>query len=418
MAANAESPGGAEAGANTGADADIRAELARVIDTMPLVDHHAHSLLRPPLAEHDLLDALTQAEHATDRTAIFDSQLGFALRRFCAPTLGLTPYANAADYLAARERLGFDEATRRLLRASGIRAYLVDDGHAPERLISDAQLAELAGHGDDGSPVVRIHRIVRLETLAESVMADAASGADFVERLPVALESAAASAVGFKTVAAYRCGLALDPAKPARAELAEAADAWHAASRRGGGASVRLEDPVIIRHLAWWALEHGDNGGPAVLQVHVGFGDPDLRLDRADPFRLQPFIAATQATGGRIALLHCHPYLREAGMLAHLYPHVYLDAGLALAHVGANADILVRESLDLAPFAKVLFSTDAWGVPERVLLGAAVWRDATTRVLAGYVAEHGWPVDEAIRVAELIAWRNADALYGRGFLER
>ena len=145
---------------------------------------------------------------------------------------------------------------------------------------------------------------------------------------------------------------------------------------------------------------------------------PDLRLDRADPFLLQPFLAATQGTGGRIALLHCHPYLREAGMLAHLYPHVYLDAGLALAHVGANADTLVRESLDLAPFSKVLFSTDAWGVPERVLLGAAVWREAAERVLGSYVASHAWPVDEAIRVAELMAWRNADALYGRAFLER
>lgn len=406
------------------------AELAHAIDAMPLVDHHAHSLLRPPLAERDLLDALTQAEHATDRTAIFDSQLGFALRRFCAPALGLPPFADAADYLAARERLGFDEATRRLLRASGIRTYLIDDGHAPERLLSDAQLAELASSnvgddddgsdGSDGSDVsdVRVHRIVRLETLAESVMADAASGADFLERLPVALEAAAASAVGFKTVAAYRCGLALDPAKPTPAELAEAAQAWFTASRRGGGASVRLEDPVIIRHLAWWALEHGDRGGPAVLQVHVGFGDPDLRLDRADPFLLQPFLAATQGTGGRIALLHCHPFLREASMLTHLYPHVYLDAGLALAHLGANADTLVRESLDLAPFARVLFSTDAWGVPERVLLGAAVWREATTRVLASYVAEHGWPVDEAVRVAELMAWRNAEALYGRAFLER
>ena len=394
------------------------AELAHAIDAMPLVDHHAHSLLRPPLAERDLLDALTQAEHATDRAAIFDSQLGFALRRFCAPALGLPPFADAADYLAARERLGFDEATRRLLRASGIRAYLVDDGHAPERLLSDAQLAELASSAGEGDGDVRVHRIVRLETLAESVMADAASGADFLERLPVALETAAASAVGFKTVTAYRGGLALDPAKPTPAELSEAAQAWFTASRRGGGASVRLEDPVIIRHLAWWALERGAAGGPAVLQVHVGFGDPDLRLDRADPFLLQPFIAATQATGGRIALLHCHPYLREAGMLAHLYPHVYLDAGLALAHVGANADTLVRESLDLAPFSRVLFSTDAWGVPERVLLGAAVWRDATTRVLASYVADHGWPVDEAIRVAELMAWRNADALYGRAFLAR
>ena len=378
------------------------AELAHAIDAMPLVDHHAHGMLRDPLAEADLLDALTQAEHA-DTAAVFDSQVGFAIRRICAPVLGLPAFADAARYLAARSELGFDEATGGLLRASGIRASLIDDGYRPELLLSDERLTELSG--------ARTHRIARLETLAEHVMTDATSGADFVDRLAVALEDAARDAVGFKTVAAYRTGLALDPAKPSAAELAEPAEAWFAASRRAGGASARLDDPTIIRHLVWWALERG-----AVLQVHVGFGDPDLRLDRADPFLLQPFLAATQHTGGRIALLHCYPFIREAGMLAHLYPHVFLDAGLAIGHVGANADTLVREALDLAPFTRVLFSSDAWGVPERVLLGARLWREATTRVLADYVTRDGWPVDEAIRVAELMAWRNAESLYGRTFI--
>jgi hypothetical protein len=46
------------------------------------------------------------------------------------------------------------------------------------------------------------------------------------------------------------------------------------------------------------------------------------------------------------------------------------------------------------------------------------WRDAATRVLSTYVTRHGWPVDEAIRVAELMAWRNAEALYRRRFIER
>lgn len=403
--------------------ADARRHLAEAIDAVPLVDHHAHGLLREPLDEQDLLDALTQAEHA-DRAALFDSQVGFALRRHCAPALGLPAFADAADYLTRRAELGFDEATRRLLGASGIRTYLIDDGHEPERLLPDDRMMQLAGPG------ARSHRIVRLETLAETVMADASSGAEFVDRLAVALTAAAEVAVGFKTVAAYRCGLALAPSRPTTAELTDAADAWFTASRRrsvasarAGGrspdgadhaaASARLDDPTIIAHLAWWALERG-----AVLQVHVGFGDPDLRLERADPFLLQPFIAATQPTGGRIALLHCYPFIREAGLLAHLYPHVHVDAGLAIGHVGANADTLVRATLDLAPFSKVLFSSDAWGVPERVLLGARLWRDATTRVLAEYITAHGWPVDEAIRVAELMAWRNAEALYGRTFIER
>lgn len=404
--------------------ADARRQLADAIHAMPLVDHHVHGLLRDPLDEQDLLDALVQAGHG-DRTAVFDSQVGFAIRRICAPELGLPAFADAADYLAARVDLGFDEATHRLLGASGIRTFLIDDGHAPERLLPDDRMMQLAGPG------ARSHRIVRLETLAEQVMADAASGADFVDRLAAAFTAAAGVAVGFKTVAAYRSGLALAPSRPTSAELADAADRWFTASRRDPvasatagdrppavsdrdpAASARLDDPTIIAHLAWWALERG-----AVLQVHVGFGDPDLRLDRADPFLLQPFIAATQHTGGRLALLHCYPFLREAGMLAHLYPHVHLDAGLAIGHVGANAEVLVRETLDLAPFTRVLFSSDAWGVPERVLLGARLWREATTRVLSEYVTAHGWPVDEAIRVAELMAWRNAETLYGRTLIER
>jgi predicted TIM-barrel fold metal-dependent hydrolase len=378
---------------------NVHARLAAAIDELPLVDHHAHGLLPDPLADADLLDALTQADRAVDADTVFDSQLGFALRRHCAPVLGLAPFADGADYLAARRELGFEESTRRLLRAAGIRAVLVDDGHAPERLMPDERMARLAD--------ARTYRVARLETVAEHAMADAASGRDFVGRLEAALDVASRDAIAFKTVAAHRGGLALRPAAPAPTEVAAAADAWFAASARTGS-PPRLEDPTILAHLAWWAMRRG-----AVLQVHVGFGDADVRLDRAHPSLLQPFLAATRHTGGRVALLHCHPFTREAGMLAHVHPHVFLDAGLAIPFVGANADVLVRETLDTAPFSRVLFSSDAWGVPERVHLGARLWRDAAARVLSEYVSRGEWRIDDAVRIAERIASRNAEALYGR-----
>jgi predicted TIM-barrel fold metal-dependent hydrolase len=100
-------------------------------------------------------------------------------------------------------------------------------------------------------------------------------------------------------------------------------------------------------------------------------------------------------------------------MLAHVHPHVFLDAGLAIPFVGANADVLVRETLDTAPFSRVLFSSDAWGVPERVHLGARLWRDAAARVLSEYVSRGEWRIDDAVRIAERIASGNAEALYGR-----
>ncbi|GAA2036110.1 amidohydrolase family protein [Agromyces tropicus] len=389
--------------------------LGAAIDRMPLVDHHVHGLLPDP-SDDEVLAALTQSDRPT-AADVFDSQQGFALRRHCAPLLGLDPFADPDDYLAARRALGADEVARRLLGAAGIRAYLVDDGFRPDLLMPDERMSRLAD-----APTFRI---ARLETIAERAMSEADSGVDFVERLGTALESAAVDAVGYKTVAAHRCGLGLDPARPTARDVLAASVAWHAevrAGRRlsprdhGDGAAAasahpRLVDPTIIRHLIWWALERG-----AVLQVHAGFGDADLVLEQANPARMQPLVAATAGTGGRIAFLHSYPYVREAGWLAHVFPHVFLDVGLAVGFLGANAETVVRQSLDLAPFGRVLFSTDAWGVPERVLLGARLWRDAAARVLGGDVDDHGWPEAEALRVAEGIAWRNAEELYGRAFV--
>ncbi|GAB3600294.1 amidohydrolase family protein [Microbacterium tumbae] len=376
-------------------------ELAAAIDALPLVDHHVHSVLRAPLAEADLLGALTEADHPIGRQGTFDTQIGFAVRRYCAPLLGLEPFATADDYLRERESLGFEEATRRLLQDSGITTYLIDGGFNPEALLPVERMMELAGGA-------RAEAIIRLETTAEAVMAASSSGADFLERLHPALEMAGEGAVGWKTVAAYRTGLDLEAAKPTDAEVAAAADAWFALGEPGRPA--RLADAVIVRHLVWWALERGD-----VLQVHAGFGNTNLRLETANPAVMQPLVAATQRTGGRIVFLHCYPYLREAGFLAQIYPHVFLDAGLSINYLGANADSVVRETLDLAPFGKVLFSSDAWGLPELVQLGARLWRDATARVLSDYMTVHGWPLAEAVRVGELVAWRNAETLYGRAF---
>ncbi|WP_127817737.1 amidohydrolase family protein [Microbacterium sp. CPCC 204701] len=376
-------------------------DLAAALKAMPLVDHHVHSVLKDPMAEAQLLDALTEADHPIDRQTTFDTQVGFAIRRYCAPVLGLAPFATPDEYLARREELGFEEVTRLLLSDAGIGTYLIDGGYNPQALLPVERMMELAGGA-------RAEAIIRLETTAEAVMAASSSGADFVARLYPALEAAAVGAVGWKTVAAYRTGLDLDPAKPTDAELAEAVEAWFAAG--SPGAPARLVDRAIVRHLIWWALERGD-----VVQVHAGFGNTNLHLPTANPAVMQRFVAATQHTGGRIVFLHCYPFLREAGYLAQVYPHVYLDAGLTINYLGANADAAVRETLDLAPFTKVLFSSDAWGAPELVQLGARLWRDATARVLSDYMSVHRWPLAEAIRVAELVAWRNAEALYRRAF---
>ena len=74
-------------------------------------------------------------------------------------------------------------------------------------------------------------------------------------------------------------------------------------------------------------------------------------------------------------LLHCYPYHREAGYLAHCFEHVYADVGLAINYTGAQATQVIAESLELAPFHKALFSSDAWGAAELYSLGSILFRD-------------------------------------------
>ncbi|MEV5937681.1 amidohydrolase family protein [Streptomyces sp. NPDC051994] len=358
----------------------------------PLVDHHCHGVLRSDPDDALFASFLTESDApAAPGTSFFDTQLGFAVRRWCPPLLGLEPHCPPERYLARRRELGAREANRLLLSASGITAFLVDTG-LPGDLTSPAELAELSG--------ATAREIVRLELLAETIAAEAPDPDQFLVALADALGAAARTAAGFKSVAGYRHGLDLAPEPPGPAELRAATAAWLAA---GAG---RLTDPVLLRHLLWSAAATG-----LPLQLHTGFGDPDLRLHRCDPLLLTDFIRAVRPTGCRLVLLHGYPYHRGAGYLAQVYPHVYADVGLSLSHTGARAGAVLAEFLELAPFGKLLFSTDAYGLAELYVVGARLYQDALDRLLNGWTASGSWSVEDAGRVARLVSAENAERLY-------
>ena len=215
------------------------------------------------------------------------------------------------------------------------------------------------------------------------------------------------SAVGFKTVAAYRGGLALDPARPGPAEVTAAAGQW--LREVEGRAPARLEDQVLIRHGIWAAL---DTGLP--LQFHAGFGDTDSRLAQSDPALLHDFLLASQPAGTPVMLLHCYPYHRQAGTMANLFPHVYMDVGVALNHVGARSVAVLAEALELTPFHKMLYSSDAFGLPELHYLGAVGFRRDIAAVTGAWVADGLWSAADAGRVADMIGAGNARRVYQLG----
>ena len=368
-----------------------------IAEPLPLIDHHVHGVAAGALDGPGVETLLSESPApAPPGTSAWDSQLGFAVRRWCAPVLDLEPFVPAERYLQRRAELGPAEVDRRLLQAAAVEAWLVDSGWQTDQVLTPGQLAEASG-----APA---HEIVRLEAVAEQVARGAPDAARYASAFAGALESATRDAVGLKSIVAYRYGLDFDPARPGAAEVQAAAGRWLRAL--DSDPTARLDDPVLLRHAIWTGVDLG-----LPLQFHVGFGDPDVRLHRADPSLLHDFLLATQATGTPIMLLHCYPYHRQAGYLAHVFPHVYMDVGEALNHVGARSPAVLAEALELTPFHKMLYSSDAFGLPELHYLGATGFRRDLARVTGAFVADGAWSAADADRAGYLIGAANARRVY-------
>jgi hypothetical protein len=370
--------------------------LPAALQALRLVDHHVHGAAKDDLEPAAFEAGLTESGWPPPAgTTHLDSQLGFAVRRWCAPVLDLPPHTDAATYLARRRELGAPEVTRRLLGASGVGWFLVETGYRAQQTLTPPQMAAASG----GTAA----EIVRLESVAEGV-ADSGVGADrFADRFATALDERTRHAVGLKSIIAYRYGLDFDPDPPAGREVRRAAGRW---LRRRETGEVRLSDPVLLRHLLWMGVERG-----LPLQFHVGYGDPDLTLHRCDPSLMTEFLRRVQHRQVPVLLLHCYPYHRTAGYLAHVYPHVYLDVGLAVNYTGARCRAIVAESLEVAPFGKLLFSSDGWGPAELHYLGAVLWRQAMASILGEWVQAGEWSCADAVRVATMVGAGNAHRVY-------
>jgi predicted TIM-barrel fold metal-dependent hydrolase len=241
-----------------------------------------------------------------------------------------------------------DEYASTLLRATRTDWLLVDDGFpAAEVGESCERMGELARCRS--APVLRL----------ESRGVDA----------PKAVVSARAEGfVALKTIAAYRGGL------------------------------DRPSEHIVA------ALESNEaSGHPLPVQVHCGLGDSDLHLWLADPSYLKPLLERFDRTP--FVLLHSYPFVREAGWLAHVYPNAYFDLSLTIPHVSRPAEML-RQALELAPWSKLMYASDAARAPELYFVAARWWREALAEVLPEVL-----PAGDAEDAARAILRENALRLY-------
>lgn len=362
--------------------------LAQHIREVALIDQHVHGCWLTAGDLRRFENALNEAntEPLAEFGSGFDSQLGFAVRTHCSPILGLVKHVDPQSYWDRRSQLSEAELARLFLPAAGVSDWLIDTGIG-EGIADVFELNALSGS--------RAHEVIRLEQVAEQA---AQAPGDYASAFEEILQRRGVTAVGTKSILAYRAGFDGDLTEPSASQVTEAASRW----RDTGG--VQLRDPVLLRFGLHQALRLGKP-----LQFHVGFGDRDCDLYKSNPLYLLDFLR--QSADTPIVLLHCYPYEREAGYLAQAFNNVYLDGGLSVNYLGARAPAFIARLLEMAPFRKLLYSSDGFGPAELHFLGATLWRNGIHRVLRGFVEDDDWSEADTMRVVDLVAHDNAARVY-------
>jgi hypothetical protein len=152
------------------------------------------------------------------------------------------------------------------------------------------------------------------------------------------------------------------------------------------------------------------------MQFHAGDGEaPGIILRQQDPYNLEEVVRFDRDGVMRmpkIIPVHAgYPLVGKAAWLSHLYTNCYFELSIMtpLIHQGLfNRYLQVMEAV---PLSKILFSSDAYHVPELYWLTGRWGKRYLSRALGEYVREGSLNEGEVLEAARMILHRNNRRVY-------
>ena len=371
---------------------------------IPLADNHCHGIYHTqgPMDAPAWRRLFTESGDPRMRSEHVATTLFYhRLVRKMATFFGCDPTEDAV--LEARRQFDDRGLTGKLLRAAHIEVLFLDKGYPQQELVlSDAELSSVAG--------CRVAPMLRVELVMQRLIAEHNTLPAVIEALRAELNDVRERGyVALKSIVAYRTGLDIRTWNNDDVEAAFV-EARREVQARG---AVRLRHKPLLDTLLHVTFEEAARQELPV-QFHTGYGDTDADMLLANPLHLRAVLEEDKYRTMPVVLLHeCYPYTRQGAYLATVYENAYLDLSYGIPFLGYNEMIeFTRAAFDVAPFSKLLYSSDGVGVPELHWMSALDGRRILGQVLGECVA-NGDPSSAAAEAAGVaVLHDNAMKLYG------
>jgi hypothetical protein len=370
------------------------------LSDVPIIDHHAHALaLVQPKTVAEYQNYFSEsADPIIKSKFVPDSIMWMWSIRELAAYLGCDPTPEAV--VAARNAIPLPELANQMWASMNSGALFIDYGFGATINHSVESLRQFVKQP--------VEKILRLEWFAQDLILNNATFRQVEDAFIAGVEGARASGhIGLKSIIAYRTGLDIqftsrDEALRAFGPVKDQADSE---------GELRLASKVLCDYFILKALEIA-NRQELPIQFHCGLGDTDVDMIKANPLNMRPLFQSGRFNNVPFVLLHSsYPYTRDLGYLAAMYPNIYMDISLAIPFITTEIPRMLHEIFGLTPFSKVLYSSDAFSIPEIFWIANKWGRSALEKVLGEYVDQDVLTQTQALSAGRQILSDNAKRVY-------
>lgn len=348
-----------------------------------IIDTHAHWFSAKVMSERDFMMATAESwgigEIGIDVTGMNSWRPFYLLLRNRMKKLLGENFIEERNKMIRDDPIKYEEF---LFRDAGIEAMVIDEGF-----------------GERDYVPVRFKLLFRIEKIINDNLFSLSfdKAVEFFEetlRRKVKEESYA----GFKSIIAYRTGLkVLCSEELAREDFVKDIREWYGRRAKGFRDYLFCRTMEIAKELN------------VPFQVHTGAGDRDIKLELSRPSYLTELVRRYE---GKIVFVHAgFPYHRETAWMSYLFPSVYFDVSQVFPFATLAGYDVLREVLQVAPFNKVMYGSDAFNVPEIAWLSAHIFRESLNKVIEEMIEWRVISEEEAKEISDMLMHKNAEKVY-------